>query len=185
MSSLGRAAVEAARALTGRKLATLRPLRWAEAAPPGMSALGLAVCHELDPAAPLAAECANFVASVLRATGALARGRPLTSVPELRASLEASGHFVERAPNWAQVPPGAVVTLQAQGIDGQPEPSGHVVLFTGVVDGQPRFIGANPIDGNGALLEASGAQEVSELPLRAFQAWLGAAFAVTAVDAPT
>lgn len=174
--------VLAARTLLGRELAALVPLRWADAAPPGLSALALAVCQQLDPQAPTNAECANFVASVLRATGALPPGAALTSVPELRAALEAAGRRPSH-PAWQEVPPGAVVVLQTRSFDGQPDPDGHVVLFTGLTQAQPHFIGANPIDEHGARLAPSGAQRVNELPLSAFQAWAGACFEVTAVYA--
>lgn len=177
--------VEAARALLGRKVAALLPLHWAEVPPEGVSAQALAVCQHLDPTTPTNAECANFISAVLRATGMLAEGAPIASVPDLRTALEASGRRAYTATDWARMPPGSVVVLQTRDFDGRPDPDGHVVLFTGVRNAEPWFLGANPIDEAGSPLEQSGAQVVNELPRAAFQAWLGACFAVTAVYSPS
>ena len=98
--------------------------------------------------------CANFVSSVLQKAGQISNGEHNNSVAGLRANLEKDGHFKKLPNSLEGAKPGDVVMMDT----GDGDPNDHVVIFAGMKNGKPTFIGSNNAN-------ADGSQKVTEVPM--------------------
>lgn len=83
--------------------------------------------------------CANFVSACLQQAGLIDPGQASASVANLASNLKSDGWTTV---SLSQAQPGDVVLMQR---DGQ----SHVVLFAGMENGQPKFIGSNNVNADG------------------------------------
>ena len=84
--------------------------------------------------------CANFVSACLQKAGLIDAGQASASVDQLANNLKGDGW---QTVSLANARPGDVVLMQR---DGQ----SHVVLFAGMENGQPKFIGSNNVNADGS-----------------------------------
>ncbi|MEN1941811.1 LysM peptidoglycan-binding domain-containing protein [Luteimonas sp. MJ246] len=84
--------------------------------------------------------CANFVSACLQKAGLIDAGQASASVDNLASNLKADGW---RTTSLANAQPGDVVLMQRNG-------QSHVVLFAGMENGQPKFIGSNNVNSDGS-----------------------------------
>ena len=84
--------------------------------------------------------CANFVSACLQKAGMIEPGQASASVDQLASNLKGDGW---KTVSLAGARPGDVVLMQR---DGQ----SHVVLFAGMENGVPKFIGSNNINADGS-----------------------------------
>ncbi len=84
--------------------------------------------------------CANFVSACLQKAGLIDAGQASASVDNLASNLKADGW---QTVSLADARPGDVVLMQR---DGQ----SHVVLFAGMENGKPTFIGSNNVNADGS-----------------------------------
>lgn len=84
--------------------------------------------------------CANFVSAALIAAGELPANQGSAGVIDLMGKLDRNGY--KRIP-LSQAKPGDVVSMRTNG--GQ-----HVVLYAGMKDGKPLFIGSNNVNSDGS-----------------------------------
>jgi LysM repeat protein len=85
--------------------------------------------------------CANFVSACLQQAGQISKGQHNNSVMGLQANLDKDPNF--KRVSLADAKPGDVVSLKTSG--GQ-----HVVMFAGMKDGKPQFIGSNNVNSDGS-----------------------------------
>ncbi|WP_133000665.1 LysM peptidoglycan-binding domain-containing protein [Luteimonas arsenica] len=84
--------------------------------------------------------CANFVSACLQKAGLIDASQASASVDQLASNLKGDGW---QTVSLANARPGDVVLMQR---DGQ----SHVVLFAGMENGQPKFIGSNNVNADGS-----------------------------------
>ena len=84
--------------------------------------------------------CANFVSACLQKAGLIDGSQASASVDQLASNLKGDGW---QTVSLANARPGDVVLMQR---DGQ----SHVVLFAGMENGQPKFIGSNNVNADGS-----------------------------------
>ncbi len=84
--------------------------------------------------------CANFVSACLQKAGLIDASQASASVDQLANNLKGDGW---QTVSLANARPGDVVLMQR---DGQ----SHVVLFAGMENGQPKFIGSNNVNADGS-----------------------------------
>jgi LysM repeat protein len=84
--------------------------------------------------------CANFVSACLQKAGLIDASQASASVNTLASNLKADGW---QTVSLADARPGDVVLMQR---DGQ----SHVVLFAGMENGKPTFIGSNNVNADGS-----------------------------------
>lgn len=84
--------------------------------------------------------CANFVSACLQKAGLIDASQASASVNQLASNLKGDGWTTVSLQNAR---PGDVVLMQR---DGQ----SHVVLFAGMENGQPKFIGSNNVNADGS-----------------------------------
>ena len=84
--------------------------------------------------------CANFVSACLQKAGLIDASQASASVDQLANNLKGDGW---QTVSLQDAKPGDVVLMQR---DGQ----SHVVLFAGMENGQPKFIGSNNINPDGS-----------------------------------
>ncbi|HLL85525.1 MAG TPA: LysM peptidoglycan-binding domain-containing protein [Longimicrobium sp.] len=85
--------------------------------------------------------CANFVSACLEQAGQINNSQHSASVFGLQGNLDKDPDF--KRVSLAQAKPGDVVSMKTPG--GQ-----HVVLFAGMKDGKPQFIGSNNVNADGS-----------------------------------
>jgi LysM repeat protein len=85
--------------------------------------------------------CANFVSAVLEQAGQIKNGQHHNAVVGLQANLDRDPNF--RRVSLAEAKPGDVVSMKTPG-------GHHVVLFAGMKDGKPQFIGSNNVNPDGS-----------------------------------
>jgi hypothetical protein len=85
--------------------------------------------------------CANFVSACLQQAGQISKGQHHNSVMGLQANLDKDPNF--KRVSLANAKPGDVVSLKTPG--GQ-----HVVMFAGMKNGKPQFIGSNNVNPDGS-----------------------------------
>ena len=107
--------------------------------------------EEMEDWVPNNVNCANFVSAVLQEAGQISKGQGSASVANLRSNLEKDPSFQKTSIENAK--PGDVVIMKTGG-----DPNGHVVIFAGMKDGKPTFIGSNNVNPDGS-------QKVTEGPM--------------------
>jgi hypothetical protein len=107
--------------------------------------------EEMEDWVPNNVNCANFVSAVLQEAGQISKGQGSASVANLRSNLEKDPNFQKTSIENAK--PGDVVIMKTGG-----DPNGHVVIFAGMKDGKPTFIGSNNVNPDGS-------QKVTEGPM--------------------
>ncbi|WP_224240059.1 LysM peptidoglycan-binding domain-containing protein [Hyalangium gracile] len=85
--------------------------------------------------------CANFVSACLEQAGQISNAQHNNSVMGLQANLDKDPNF--KRVSLADARPGDVVSMKTPG--GQ-----HVVMFAGMKDGKPQFIGSNNVNPDGS-----------------------------------
>jgi LysM repeat protein len=85
--------------------------------------------------------CANFVSGVLEQAGMIKNGQHHNAVTGLQANLDRDPNF--KRVSLAQAKPGDVVSMKTPG-------GHHVVMFAGMKDGKPQFIGSNNVNSDGS-----------------------------------
>jgi len=99
--------------------------------------------EEMEDWVPNNVNCANFVSAVLEEAGQISKGQHSASVANLRSNLEKDPNFQKTSIDNAK--PGDVVIMKTGG-----DPNGHVVIFAGMKDGKPTFIGSNNVNPDGS-----------------------------------
>ena len=84
--------------------------------------------------------CANFVSACLQKAGLIDASQASASVDQLANNLKGDGW---QTVSLANASPGDVVLMQRNG-------QSHVVLFAGMENGQPKFIGSNNVNADGS-----------------------------------
>jgi LysM repeat protein len=85
--------------------------------------------------------CANFVSAVLEQAGMISNGQHHNAVVGLQANLDKDPNF--RRVSLAEAKPGDVVSMKTPG-------GHHVVMYAGMKDGKPQFIGSNNVNSDGS-----------------------------------
>jgi LysM repeat protein len=85
--------------------------------------------------------CANFVSACLEQAGQISNGQHNNSVMGLQSNLDRDPHF--KRVSLADAKPGDVVSMKVG--SGQ-----HVVMFAGMKNGKPQFIGSNNVNSDGS-----------------------------------
>lgn len=85
--------------------------------------------------------CANFVSACLEQAGQIKDSQHNNSVYGLQGNLDKDPNF--KRVSLAEAKPGDVVSMKTPG--GQ-----HVVMFAGMKDGKPQFIGSNNVNPDGS-----------------------------------
>lgn len=85
--------------------------------------------------------CANFVSACLEQAGQIKDSQHDNSVRGLQAKLDKDPNF--KRVSLANAKPGDVVSMKTPG--GQ-----HVVMYAGMKDGKPQFIGSNNVNSDGS-----------------------------------
>jgi hypothetical protein len=109
--------------------------------------------EEMEDWVPNNVNCANFVSAVLQEAGQIPKGEHSASVAGLRANLSKDPHFQQKSNDLHDAKPGDVVMMNTGGDD-----NGHVVIFAGMKNGKPTFIGSNNVNPDGS-------QKVTETPM--------------------
>jgi LysM repeat protein len=100
------------------------------------------VGSDMEDWVPNNVNCANFVSACLEQAGQIKNGQHNNSVVGLQANLDKDPNF-KRVP-LSQAKPGDVVSLSTGG-GGH-----HVVMFAGMKNGKPQFIGSNNVNPDGS-----------------------------------
>jgi LysM repeat protein len=100
------------------------------------------VGSDMDDGIPNNVNCANFVSACLEQAGQISNSQHNNSVVGLAANLDRDPHF--KRVSLAEAKPGDVVSFQTPG-GGH-----HVVMFAGMKDGKPQFIGSNNVNPDGS-----------------------------------
>lgn len=85
--------------------------------------------------------CANFVSACLEQAGQISKGEHNNSVMGLQANLDKDPNF--KRVSLAEAKPGDVVSMKTPGGE-------HVVMYAGMKDGKPQFIGSNNVNPDGS-----------------------------------
>jgi LysM repeat protein len=102
---------------------------------------GGGVGADMEDWVPNNVNCANFVSAVLEQAGMITNGQHHNAVMGLQANLDRDPNF--QRVSLANAKPGDVVSMKTPG--GQ-----HVVIFAGMKDGKPQFIGSNNVNPDGS-----------------------------------
>ena len=102
---------------------------------------GNGVGADMEDWVPNNVNCANFVSACLEQAGMITNGQHNNSVMGLQANLDKDPDF--RRVSLADAKPGDVVSMKTPG--GQ-----HVVMYAGMKDGKPQFIGSNNVNPDGS-----------------------------------
>jgi LysM repeat protein len=102
---------------------------------------GSGVGADMEDWVPNNVNCANFVSACLEQAGMISNGQHHNAVMGLQANLDRDPNF--RRVSLADAKPGDVVSMKTPG--GQ-----HVVMFAGMKDGKPQFIGSNNVNSDGS-----------------------------------
>jgi len=102
---------------------------------------GSGVGADMEDWVPNNVNCANFVSACLEQAGMISNGQHHNAVMGLQANLDKDPNF--RRVSLADAKPGDVVSMKTPG--GQ-----HVVMFAGMKDGKPQFIGSNNVNADGS-----------------------------------
>jgi LysM repeat protein/plastocyanin len=97
---------------------------------------------DMDDGIPNNVNCANFVSACLEQAGMISNSQHNNSVVGLQANLDRDPHF--RRVSLADAKPGDVVSFSTPG-GGH-----HVVMYAGMKDGKPQFIGSNNVNSDGS-----------------------------------
>ncbi|OJH35097.1 C40 family peptidase [Cystobacter ferrugineus] len=85
--------------------------------------------------------CANFVSACLEQAGQIKNSQHHNSVVGLQANLDKDPNF--KRVSLADAKPGDVVSMKTPG-------GHHVVMYAGMKDGKPQFIGSNNVNSDGS-----------------------------------
>jgi hypothetical protein len=96
---------------------------------------------DMDDGIPNNVNCANFVSAVLEQAGQIKNGQHHNAVVGLQANLDKDPNF--KRVSLSQAKPGDVVSFKTPG-------GHHVVLFAGMQNGKPTFIGSNNVNSDGS-----------------------------------
>jgi LysM repeat protein len=96
---------------------------------------------DMDDWVPNNVNCANFVSACLEQAGQIKNSQHNNSVVGLQANLDKDPNFKRVSINQAK--PGDVVCLKTPG-------GHHVVMFAGMKNGKPQYIGSNNINSDGS-----------------------------------
>jgi LysM repeat protein len=99
------------------------------------------VGSDMEDWVPNNVNCANFVSACLEQAGQITNGQHNNSVYGLQGNLDRDPNF--KRVSLAEAKPGDVVSMKTPG--GQ-----HVVMFAGMKDGKPQFIGSNNVNADGS-----------------------------------
>lgn len=99
------------------------------------------VGSDMEDWVPNNVNCANFVSACLEQAGQIRDGQHNNSVYGLQGNLDRDPNF--RRVSLADAKPGDVVCMKTNG--GQ-----HVVMFAGMKNGKPQFIGSNNVNADGS-----------------------------------
>jgi LysM repeat protein len=99
------------------------------------------VGSDMEDWVPNNVNCANFVSACLEQAGQIKNGQHSNSVYGLQGNLDKDPNF--KRVSLAQAKPGDVVCMKTPG--GQ-----HVVMYAGMKNGRPEFIGSNNINKDGS-----------------------------------
>lgn len=102
---------------------------------------GSEVGRAMEDWVPNNVNCANFVSGVLRSAGQISSGQQSASVYGLMGNLDRDASWSRTS--LANAQPGDVVSMRTPG--GQ-----HVVMFAGMENGRPLFIGSNNVNPDGS-----------------------------------
>ncbi len=102
---------------------------------------GQGVGADMEDWVPNNVNCANFVSACLEQAGQIKDSQLSASVFGLQGNLDRDSNF--KRVSLADAKPGDVVSMKTPG--GQ-----HVVLFAGMKDGKPQFIGSNNVNPDGS-----------------------------------
>jgi LysM repeat protein len=102
---------------------------------------GSGVGADMEDWVPNNVNCANFVSACLEQAGMISNSQHHNAVMGLQANLDRDPNF--RRVSLADAKPGDVVSMKTPG--GQ-----HVVMFAGMKDGKPQFIGSNNVNSDGS-----------------------------------
>jgi len=96
---------------------------------------------EMEDWVPNNVNCANFVSGCLAQAGQISDSQKSAGVMDLMGNLDGDSNF--KRVSLSDAKPGDVVSMKTPG--GQ-----HVVMFAGMKDGVPQFIGSNNINSDGS-----------------------------------
>lgn len=99
------------------------------------------VGSDMEDWVPNNVNCANFVSACLEQAGQINNSQHNNSVYGLQGNLDRDPNF--KRVSLADAKPGDVVSMKTPG--GQ-----HVVMFAGMKDGKPQFIGSNNVNADGS-----------------------------------
>jgi murein DD-endopeptidase MepM/ murein hydrolase activator NlpD len=99
------------------------------------------VGSDMEDWVPNNVNCANFVSACLEQAGQIKNGQHHNAVVGLQANLDKDPNF--KRVSLAQAKPGDVVSMKTPG-------GHHVVMFAGMKNGRPEFIGSNNINKDGS-----------------------------------
>ncbi|QRN96403.1 LysM peptidoglycan-binding domain-containing protein [Archangium violaceum] len=99
------------------------------------------VGSDMEDWVPNNVNCANFVSACLEQAGQIKNGQHHNAVVGLQANLDKDPNF--KRVSLADAKPGDVVSLKTNG-------GHHVVMFAGMKDGKPQFIGSNNVNADGS-----------------------------------
>jgi LysM repeat protein len=99
------------------------------------------VGSDMDDGIPNNVNCANFVSACLEQAGQIKNSQHHNAVTGLQANLDRDPNF--KRVSLAQAKPGDVVSMKTPG-------GHHVVMYAGMKDGKPQFIGSNNVNSDGS-----------------------------------
>jgi len=99
------------------------------------------VGSDMEDWVPNNVNCANFVSACLEQAGQITNGQHHNAVVGLMANLDKDPDF--KRVSLADAKPGDVVSMKTPG-------GHHVVMFAGMKDGKPQFIGSNNVNADGS-----------------------------------
>jgi LysM repeat protein len=99
------------------------------------------VGSDMEDWVPNNVNCANFVSACLEQAGQIKNSQHHNAVTGLQANLDKDPNF--KRVSLAQAKPGDVVSMKTPG-------GHHVVMFAGMKNGKPQFIGSNNVNADGS-----------------------------------
>ncbi|WP_225410104.1 LysM peptidoglycan-binding domain-containing protein [Stigmatella hybrida] len=99
------------------------------------------VGSDMEDWVPNNVNCANFVSACLEQAGQIKNGQHHNAVTGLQANLDKDPNF--KRVSLADAKPGDVVSMKTPG-------GHHVVMFAGMKNGKPQFIGSNNVNADGS-----------------------------------
>ncbi|WNG23392.1 LysM peptidoglycan-binding domain-containing NlpC/P60 family protein [Cystobacter fuscus] len=99
------------------------------------------VGSDMDDWVPNNVNCANFVSACLEQAGQIKNSQHHNAVTGLQANLDKDPNF--KRVSLANAKPGDVVSMKTPG-------GHHVVMYAGMKDGKPQFIGSNNVNSDGS-----------------------------------